>query len=139
MAIDQQSLIQVARQGFATTLCTDHPSALHPGYQPFVSCPEFDLALANQLLSDNGWVKGSDGVRTRGGQRLSFEFSICASCGSGRLAGEAIIARNLQAIGIKLDIHNYPGGTFFGSFLPGGKASPPTGAMAGRYDIAEWA
>ncbi len=139
MAIDQQSLIQVARQGFATTLCTDHPSALHPGYQPFVSCPEFDLALANQLLSDNGWVKGSDGVRTREGQRLSFEFSICTSCGSGRLAGEAIIARNLQEIGIKLDIHNYPGDTFFGSFLPGGKASPPTGAIAGRYDIAEWA
>ena len=47
--------------------------------------------------------------------------------------------RNLQAIGIKLDIQNYPGDTFFGSFLPGGKASSPTGAVAGRYDIAEWA
>ena len=138
MAIDQQALIQVARQGFATPLCTDHPSALHPGYEPFVSCPEFDLALANQLLSDNGWVKGSDGVRTREGQRLEFEFSTCTSCGSGRLAGEAIIERNFKAIGIKLDIHNYPGDTFFGSFLPGGRRRPPTGAMAGRYDIAEF-
>jgi len=139
MAINHQALIDVARQGFASTLCTDHPSALHPGYEPFVSCPEFDPALANQLLSDNGWVKGADGVRARGGQRLEFEYSTCASCGSGRIAGEAIIKRNFEAIGVKLDIHNYPGDTFFGSFLPGGKASPPTGAVAGRYDIAEWA
>ena len=56
----------------------------------------------------------------------------------GRLATEAIIQRNMQAIGIKLDIQNYPGDTFFGSLLPGGKASPPTGAVAGRYDIAEF-
>ena len=43
-----------------------------------------------------------------------------------------------MAIGIKLDIQNYPAPTpFFDSFLPGGKASPPTGALAGRFDIAE--
>jgi peptide/nickel transport system substrate-binding protein len=138
MAIDHQALIQLARQGFATPLCTDHPSALHPGYELNANCPEFDPALASQVLSENGWVKGSDGVRARGGQRLSFEYSTCASCNSGRLAGEAILERNFQAIGIKLDIHNYPGETFFGSLLPGGKASPPTGAVAGRYDIAEW-
>jgi peptide/nickel transport system substrate-binding protein len=34
MAIDQQALITQARQGFASPLCTDHPSAYHPGYQP---------------------------------------------------------------------------------------------------------
>jgi peptide/nickel transport system substrate-binding protein len=139
MAIDHQALIQVARQGFATRLCTDHPSALHPGYEPGNFCPVFDPALANQLLSDNGWVKGPDGVRARGGQRLEFEYATCASCNPGRIAGEAIIERNFKAIGIKLDIHNYSGDTYFRSFLPGGKASPPTGAVAGRYDIAEWA
>jgi peptide/nickel transport system substrate-binding protein len=138
MAIDHQALIAVARQGFATPLCTDHPSALHPGYEPGVGCSEFDPALANQLLSDNGWVKGADGVRARGNQRLEFEYATCASCTTGRIAGEAVIERNFKAIGIKLDIHNYPGDTFFVSFLPGGKASPPTGAVAGRYDIAEY-
>ncbi len=139
MAIDHQALIAVARQGFATPLCTDHPSAMHPGYELYANCPEFDPALANQLLSDNGWVKGADGVRTRGGQRLEFEYSTNVTLNAWRIAGEAIIERNFKAIGIKLDIHNYPGGTFFGSLLPGGKASPPTGAVAGRYDIAEWA
>jgi len=138
MAIDHQALIQQAFQGFATPLCTDHPSALHPGYEPGLSCVEFDPALANQLLDQNGWVKGADGVRAKGGQRLSFEYATCESCGPGRLAGEAILERDFKAIGIQLDIHNYPGDTFFDSLLPGGKASPPTGAVAGRDDITEW-
>jgi peptide/nickel transport system substrate-binding protein len=137
MAIDQQALIQQARHGFAMPLCTDHGTAYHPGYQPGVNCPEFNLAAANKLLEDNGWVKGPDGVRARGGQRLEFEYSTTTN-NAWRIATEAILQRNFQAIGIKLDIQNYRGETFFHSFLPNEKASPPTGAVAGRYDIAEW-
>jgi peptide/nickel transport system substrate-binding protein len=138
MAIDHQALIQMARHGMAGPLCTDHGPAIHPGYQPDAFCPPFDPAAANKLLSDNGWAKGSDGVRSRGGQRLEFEYSTTANKPF-RSETEAIMQRNFQAIGIKLDIQNYPSDTFFGSFLPGGKASLPTGAVAGRFDIAEWA
>jgi peptide/nickel transport system substrate-binding protein len=139
MAIDQQALIAGPRHGFASPLCTDHPSAMHPGYEPFVSCPVFDPALANQLLSDHGWVKGPDGVRAKDGQRLEFEYSTAVTFDPYRPDVENIIQRDFRQIGIRLDINNYPSGTFFGSLLPGGKASPPTGAVAGRYDIAEWA
>jgi peptide/nickel transport system substrate-binding protein len=138
MAIDHQALITQARQGFASPLCTDHPSAIHPGYQPNAPCPDFNPAAASKLLEDNGWVKGPDGVRTRGGQRLEFEYSTNITTNLWRFATETIIQRNMQAIGIKLDIQNYPQDTFFGTFLPGGQASPPTGAVAGRYDIAEF-
>ena len=138
MAIDQQALIQMNRRhDFITPLCTDHTSFYHPGYQADAPCPEFNPTAANKLLSDNGWVKGPDGVRTRSSQRLEFEYSTTANSGW-RSDTEAILQRNFQAIGIKLDIQNYPDRTFFLSFLPGGKASPPTGAVAGRYDIAEW-
>jgi peptide/nickel transport system substrate-binding protein len=143
MAIDQDALIKVAFHGFATPLCTDHGSAYHPGYQSFAPCPLFDLAAANKLLEDNGWVKGPDGMRTKGGQRLEFEYSTSlqgvVAAGKWRLDAEVMIQRNLRAIGIKLDIQNYPQPTFFGPFLSSGKASPPTGAVADRYDIAEWA
>ncbi|HJT55810.1 MAG TPA: ABC transporter substrate-binding protein [Ktedonobacteraceae bacterium] len=138
MAVDHQALIKVARQGLADLLCTDHPSALHPGYSPAFPCLEFDPATANKLLDDNGWVRGHDGVRTKGGQRLEFEYSTTASFRPERTDVEAIVQRNLRAIGIKLDIQNYPFDTFFGPFLTGGKASPPTGAVADRYDIAEF-
>jgi peptide/nickel transport system substrate-binding protein len=138
MAIDHQALIQQVWHGFAAPLCTDHSSFYHPGYEDIPDCPPFDPVAANKLLSDNGWVKGPDGVRTNGGQRLEFEYSTVANYPT-RSDTEAIVQRNLQAIGIKLDIQNYPGDTFFGPFLTGGKASPPTGAVAGRYDIAEFA
>jgi peptide/nickel transport system substrate-binding protein len=139
MAIDHQGLIQMAGHGFATPLCTDHGSFYHPGYEVTAPCPVFDPAAANKLLSDNGWVKGADGVRTRGGQRLEFEYSTSVSGAMWRLTSEAIIQRNLQALGIKLDIQNYPHDMFFNHLLPEGKASPPSGAVAGRYDIAEYA
>ncbi len=138
MAIDHQALIQQVWHGFAQPLCTDHGSFYHPGYEPGgLICPEFNPAGANKLLDDYGWVKRPDGVRSKNGQRLEFEYSTTAN-NFWRSEDEAILQRNFGAIGIKLDIQNYPARTFFGSFVPGGKASPPTGAVAGRYDIAEW-
>ena len=137
IAINHQALIQQVYHGLATPVCTDHGSFYHPGYEANAPCPEFNPTAANKLLSDNGWVKGADGVRARGGQRLEFEYATTANT-AWRSDTEAILERDFQAIGIKLDIQNYPAETFFGQFLPGGKASPPTGAMAGRYDIAEF-
>src|SRR2546427_7786969 len=77
------------------------------------------------------------GVRAKERQRLEFEYSTTATSPV-RLAAERILQRNFRQIGIQLDIQNYPGDTFFGPFLNGGKASPPSGAVAGRYDIAEY-
>jgi len=99
--------------------------------------PPFDPTAANKLLDDNGWVKGPDGVRTKGEQRLEFELSS-ADNAPVRLENEVIVQHNLSVIGIKLDIQNYGEATFFGSFF-GRQASPPTGAVAGRNDIAEFA
>jgi peptide/nickel transport system substrate-binding protein len=141
MAIDRQTLVDVARQGFASPLCTDHPSAMHPGYEPESAqgsrCPQFDLLAANKLLDSYGWVKGADGVRAKDGQRLEFEYSAPSNV-AWRNATEAIIQRDFLAIGIKLDIQNYEERILYGSLMLAGNPSPPTGAVAGRYDIAEF-
>jgi peptide/nickel transport system substrate-binding protein len=140
MAIDHQALIQQALYGFGGPLCSDEPPAMHPGYDAALSCAMFNPSAANQLLDDSGWVRGPDGVRSKDGQRLEFEYStaIFSYNTQWRLDTETIIQRNMKAIGIKLDIQNYNFAQFFNSLLPGGKASPPTGALAGRYDIAEF-
>jgi peptide/nickel transport system substrate-binding protein len=137
MAIDHQGLIATVVHGFGEPICTDHGSFYHPGYEPTADCPPFDLTAANKLLDDNGWVKGLDGVRTKGKQRLEFELSTNDNA-SVRIENELIVQHDLSVIGIKLDIQNYGPDTFFGSFLDW-PASPPTGAVAGRYDIAEYA
>jgi peptide/nickel transport system substrate-binding protein len=137
MAVDQQSLIQVSRRGFAAARCQDHPPVQVPGYSANLVCPKFDLAAANTLLDQHGWKKGADGVRSKNGQRLEFEYSTTAG-NLWRADDELINQANFKQIGIKLDIMNYPADTFFGSFLPAGNPSPPTGAVSGRYDIAEF-
>ncbi len=138
MVVDQQAIIAEPEKGIAAPLCTDHPSAYHPGYDPNAPCPVFDLVAANKLLDDAGWVRGPDGVRTRGGQRLEFEYSTSVTDRPDRAAVQSIIQRDFGQIGIKLDSQNYPANIIFGSVLPQGKASPPSGAVAGRYDIAEF-
>jgi peptide/nickel transport system substrate-binding protein len=139
MAVDQQAIIAGTLNGLGIPSCTDHSASYHPGFDPGAPCPIFDLTAANKLLDDSGWVKGHDGVRTKGGERLEFEYSTnVTSVLDNRVTNESIIQRDFQQIGIKLDIQNYSASTFFGPFLTGGKASPPSGAVAGRYDIAEF-
>jgi len=130
MAVDKQSLIQVARRGFAGVRCQDHPSIQVPGYTTSLACSKFDLTAANALLDQHGWVKGSDGVRSRNGQRLEFQYSTTAG-NLWRSDDQLLNQANFMKIGIKVDIMNYPASTFFGSVLPAGKP--------GQYDIAEFA
>lgn len=128
MSIDHNKLISVARNGFATNLCTDHPASLVPGYQANAPCPAFDPAAANALLDQAGWVKGADGVRSKGGLRLDFKYTTTTLFW--RKTDQVIVQQNLAAIGIKTTLVNTPGSTFFGSVLPQGKP--------GTYDIAEF-
>jgi len=138
MAIDHQALIDTARRGQASPLCTDHAPAFNPGYQANAPCPKFDPAAANALLDQDGWSKkDANGYRFKGNEKLDFQYSTTAN-NLWRADDELIIQQNLKAIGIKLEIQNYPASTFFGSFLTGGNASPATGAVAGRFDIAEF-
>jgi len=129
MAIDHQALITTARRGQAVPLCTDHGQAFVPGYQADAACPKFDPAGASAMLKADGWVAGKDGVLAKGGQRLEFQYSTTAN-NYWRADDELILQANFKAIGIQIDITNYPASTFFGPFL--------TGGVAGKYDIAEF-
>jgi peptide/nickel transport system substrate-binding protein len=129
MAIDHNALIDTARRGYATQLCTDHGAAYVPGYQANATCPKFDPQGAIALLQSNGWVKGADGIFAKNGQRLEFQYSTTAG-NYWRADDELVMQSDLQAIGIKIDITNYPASTFFGTFL--------TSGIPGKFDIAEF-
>ena len=132
MAVDSQTLIQVARRGIGGVLCTDHTITQKPGYTQGITCPQMhpDLNAANALLDSHGWVKGADGVRTKNGQRLEFQYSTTAG-NLWRSDDQLINQTNFLKIGIKLDIQNYPASTLFGSFV--------ADAKPGVYDIVEYA
>jgi peptide/nickel transport system substrate-binding protein len=124
MAIDHQALIRIARLGQATPLCTDHAAALIPGYQPGAPCPPFNVQTANALLDQYGWVKGLDGVREKEGQRLEFRYSTTDE--RWRTDGELILQQDFKAIGVKIDIQNYPASTLIAT------------APEGKFDLIEF-
>ena len=138
ISIDYSDIVASIPDGLATPLCIDHGTFYHPGFDPGAPCPVFDPAAANQLLDSKGWVRGPDGVRSKDGQRLEFDYAANTQgyLTNYLLAGELILKGDLQAIGIKLDIQNYDGNEFIAKLFQG-QASPPSGAVPGRYDIAE--
>ncbi len=130
MAINHDSLVNVARHGLGVTTCTDHSKAYTPGYQADAPCPKYDVAAANNLLTQDGWTLGSDGVRQKGGQRLEFQYSSTSN-NLWRQEDEVLLQADFKKIGIKIDVNNYPASTFFGPFLRSGQP--------GKYDLAEYA
>lgn len=83
-------------------------------------CLKQDIAGANKLLDDAGWVKGSDGIRAKGGVKLSFLYAT--STNSVRQATQALVKDMWSQIGVAAELRNASASVFFG----GDPASPDT-------------
>jgi peptide/nickel transport system substrate-binding protein len=83
-------------------------------------CKTQDVAAANKLLDDAGWVRGSDGVRAKDGVRLSILYQT--STNSVRQATQALIKQMWQAIGVETELRNISASVFFG----GDQSTPDT-------------
>jgi peptide/nickel transport system substrate-binding protein len=86
---------------------------------------KYDPAAANKLLDDNGWVKGSDGVRAKGGVKLKILFGTTVN--SLRQATQDILKKNWEAVGFSVELRSVPGGVFF--------SNAPDGANRMYYDV----
>jgi peptide/nickel transport system substrate-binding protein len=72
----------------------------------------FDVAKANALLDQAGWVKGSDGIRAKNGVKFMVTYST--SVNAVREKEEQVIKQSFQQAGIGMDIKNADAGVFFG-------------------------
>jgi peptide/nickel transport system substrate-binding protein len=71
----------------------------------------YDPLGANKLLDDSGWLKGSDGIRGRPGQKLSFQYDTTNN--AVRIAVQALVQDDLRKLGIDAVLKQYPTGEFF--------------------------
>jgi peptide/nickel transport system substrate-binding protein len=94
---------------------------------------EFDPAKGEQLLDRAGWARsGTDGIRVKSGQRLSFKFwSTPASFRPGLMA---MIKDQLAQIGVELSVDSFPSGTLFDT-----TGASPQALVSRQFDIAEFA
>ncbi|MGA7668854.1 MAG: peptide-binding protein [Nitrolancea sp.] len=74
-ALDRKAMIDAIRFGIGTVAVGTMP-VLSWAYNPdgITTKYEYDADKAKKLLDDAGWKAGSDGIRAKDGQKLSFEM-----------------------------------------------------------------
>ncbi|MFN3643979.1 MAG: peptide ABC transporter substrate-binding protein [Gemmobacter sp.] len=119
MAIDRETLVEIGYGRAGRPTCD-----LVPGPEAFAakntSCFEQDIAGANKLLDDAGWLRGADGVRAKDGVRLSMLYQT--STNAVRQDFQALIKQWWSEIGVEAELKNISASVFFG----GDPGSPDT-------------
>ncbi|GAC1417917.1 MAG: peptide ABC transporter substrate-binding protein [Candidatus Velthaea sp.] len=95
--------------------------AITPVSPLYAALPEnpFDLAKANALLDAAGWVRGTDGVRSKAGRRLSLVFAN--QSGTPDLDQQIELIRSTwQQIGVAIDVRHYAPALYFAPYQQGG-------------------
>jgi peptide/nickel transport system substrate-binding protein len=105
-ALNRDQLNKLAGGGFAAT---GSPTLLLPDRdQKWIADPANlklpggpDVAKANQILDAAGWVKGGDGIRSKGGQRLSMTIQTVTGW-SDYISLNDAMTQQFKPIGIEL-------------------------------------
>lgn len=85
-------------------------------YDPKVKgAHKYNPDLAKELLERAGWMPGSDGIRVKNGQRLSFDNSTTAG-NKVREQIQQILQQQWRQIGAEMKINNMPASVLFGDF-----------------------
>ncbi|WP_145049731.1 ABC transporter substrate-binding protein [Paenibacillus xylanexedens] len=83
-------------------------SALSPGILGYDSSLEGsispDINKANQLLDEEGWVKGTDGIRAKDGKKLTLRYVDGSPNREKRNDIAAIIQQQLKQVGIAVEV-----------------------------------
>ncbi len=68
---------------------------------------------ANRLLDEAGWKMGTDGIRTKDGQRLTLQFMTTAG-NKARETVQTFLQSQWKSVGVEVTIKNEPARVFFG-------------------------
>src|SRR6267142_336323 len=75
----------------------------------------YDPERAKRLLDEMGWKVGADGVRVKGGTRLSFE-NACTAGNKQREQIQQLLQQQWRQVGVEMKINNKPAAVLFGDF-----------------------
>jgi len=113
-AIDRETLCDLLYKGTNEP----HYSPLEKntlGYDPEIDrIYSYDPEKAKQILEDAGWKVGPDGIRVKGGKRLSLNWGIWP--GGGMDEPASVVQDQLRQIGMEIVIESADVGTTFGKW-----------------------
>jgi peptide/nickel transport system substrate-binding protein len=128
-AIDRQAIVETAWLGYATPATSVVPLASGAWHDASIEGLPFDLARANELLDQAGYLKGSDGIRIGEDGPMAYDLLFP---GSERGAGDRafqIIQGDFEQIGVKLTQRPMTGGAVFQEMTKDDYAT---------FDLAMW-
>lgn len=111
-ALNRQGMVDSVLKGTGTLMNSPFLPTGWTGADAAATNFGFDPAKAKQLLQEDGWTPGSDGILTKGGHRFSFELQYNTG-NSRRQQVAAVIQQNLKDVGIEVN----PKGIDFSSWV----------------------
>ncbi len=127
-ALDIKALIHDVTHDVNVPGYTDQPEFLW-AYNPNVSHYGFDPARAKALLDSAGWIPGPDGVRQKGGQRLTLVIGNISGSSNGTQTA-TLAQRYWRDVGVDAQIKNYVSSLFLASYGANGIV------QRGKFDAA---
>jgi len=114
-ALDRQELVNRVLAGQSAIAHSLVPP-ISTLFNPNTPVYDFSLDKANALLDAAGWTRGSDGIRVKGGQRLSLKYQ--STNAAIRQRTMPLVKDQLAKAGIEVNIDFVPAQTYFGSTGP---------------------
>jgi peptide/nickel transport system substrate-binding protein len=106
-AIDRQKVIDDIFKGTAVVATSNLTPALTSWYTADVTPYAYNVDTANSLLDEAGWTLGSDGVREKDGQKLSFTCTTISGDQARRPEAE-VVQQYLKVVGIDMQLEEAP-------------------------------
>lgn len=130
LSIDRDALTKALFQG-KQLVSNSFVNPISKLYKKDVRDYNLNVAQAKTLFTQLGWTAGSDGILQKGGKKLSLNFGTTAG-NSTRERVQQILQAQWKAVGVQVNIQNYPASVFFGpDFLSKG--------ADGKWDLAMYA
>ncbi len=132
LAIEKPTIGEKVTYGTTVAATEDLPSFMW-AFNPHAGTSQPDVAAARRMLDQAGWPVGSDGIRTRGGRRLTLELDFRNDNQTQKNLSVFVIAM-LRAVGIDVSLKSYTEALYYGPMSGGGILA------GGKYEagLFEW-
>lgn len=104
-AVDRQAVVDAVLSP-SFPVATSTLAATTPGWTDLSAQLTTDVAAANQLLDEAGWVPGADGIREKDGQRLSLKAIWATNFNPNQPALE-LLQQQLRTVGVEVELSQF--------------------------------
>jgi peptide/nickel transport system substrate-binding protein len=127
LAVDRKTLFHKVAHDIGY-LQEEPASHTAPYWDPSIKFVDFDLAKANALLDQAGWVRGAGGIRAKNGAQLALQVASSSGTPDTNLQIE-LIRSWWKQIGVSLSLKVYPAPLLFAPLENGGIV------YGGKWDV----